>query len=165
MFKKCYRKQSPHHQIQYSNEDEDEDTTNSEQIPNEEEININLLQEEEEKKETNWSKIKLQFFILMKFFPYLWPKGKWNIKFRIIISFLFLFASKGVGLAVPFAYKGTVDHLTSKDIKLTIPWIPILLFGFGKLISNALANLVDSTFLPVTQNALKEISIETCKTS
>jgi ATP-binding cassette, subfamily B, heavy metal transporter len=101
------------------------------------------------------SKLFLQYQILKKFFPYLWPSGKWDIKFRIIISFLFLFASKGVDLATPFAYKAIVDHLTSKTEPLTIPWLVIILYGFGKLFGNALSNLVDSTFLPVTQNALK----------
>eukprot|EP01080_Neovahlkampfia_damariscottae_P002663 gene2663-3859_t len=150
MWKNCYQR-APLHQIQFDDEETAQDET------------INMIQEKDEETPTsNWfTKLSLQFLILKKFFPYLWPNGKWDIKLRIIISFIFLFASKGVGLAVPFCYKAAVDQLTIKNAKLSIPWISILLFGLGKLIGNALSNLVDSTFLPVTQNALKEISVET----
>lgn len=43
-------------------------------------------------------KLKSHYELLKKFFPYLWPKGKYNIQFRVVVSILFLFLSKGIGI-------------------------------------------------------------------
>jgi ATP-binding cassette, subfamily B, heavy metal transporter len=107
--------------------------------------------------------LKSHFWLIIKFLPYLWPRGKYVIQFRVLLSLSFLFISKLLGLATPFALKSAVDQLGVKGASL--PWIAVLLYGLGKMGGTLFQNLVDTSFVAVTQNALKDASLETCKIS
>eukprot|EP01080_Neovahlkampfia_damariscottae_P009771 gene9771-2098_t len=104
--------------------------------------------------------LKSHFFLIIKFLPYLWPKGKYDIQLRVVLSLAFLGISKAIGLATPFAYKSAVDTLGVRG-DISFPWIAILLYGLGKMGDILFKNLVDTSFVAVTQNALKDANLET----
>ena len=106
--------------------------------------------------------LKSHFFLIIKFLPYLWPKGKYDIQLRVVLSLTFLLISKSIGLATPFAYKAAVDTLGVRG-EISFPWLVILLYGLGKMGDILFKNLVDTSFVAVTQNALKDANLETCK--
>ena len=49
---------------------------------------------------------------LKRFLPYLWPKGDWPLRRRIIVALTFVLFAKGVTLTLPFAYSGAVDAMS-----------------------------------------------------
>ena len=49
--------------------------------------------------------------VIRKVIPYLWPEGRGDIKFRVVLSMLALLFAKIITVATPFFYKGAVDAL------------------------------------------------------
>ncbi|HMP56166.1 MAG TPA: metal ABC transporter permease, partial [Novosphingobium sp.] len=51
---------------------------------------------------------------LRRFLPYLWPRDNPGLRRRIVGAVLLILAAKAVTLALPFAYKGAVDAMTTR---------------------------------------------------
>ena len=57
-------------------------------------------------------KAEVGFASLRRLLPYLWPKGEPGLKARIVVSLLFVLASKLVQVyGAPFALQGAIDGM------------------------------------------------------
>src|SRR5262245_1423918 len=68
--------------------------------------------------------------------PLLWPEGRTDLKFRVVIAIAALVLAKLVTVLTPFAYKYAVDALTLKDavpVLVVVPVFMVLAYGIGRV--------------------------------
>ena len=60
---------------------------------------------------------------LLQLMPYLWPAGRADLKFRVVISNLLLILTPIVTVATPYFFKLAVDELQGapQDIAILVP--------------------------------------------
>ncbi len=92
--------------------------------------------------------------------PYLWPKDNPGLKLRIVIAMALVLATKGVTLALPFAYKGAVDAMSGSgsgagtvDAGLTVALALVVAYALGRFTAVAFDNLRNIAFERVGQQA------------
>ena len=102
--------------------------------------------------------------LINEFFPYIWPKGRADIKSRIILALTILIFAKILTVLVPYSYKWATDALVGDNSAPTIiptailtPIILIIAFGLGRIIMVAFNQLRDFVFAKVGQNAVREL--------
>jgi ATP-binding cassette subfamily B protein len=82
--------------------------------------------------------------------PYLWPKGEWNARTRVMIAVAFLVLAKIATVYVPVVYAGAVDALSPAA---GVAAVPIgLIIGYG---------LRDAVFAAVQQSAMRKVALQT----
>lgn len=103
-----------------------------------------------------WKKIKLLW-------PYMWPKKKLSLQFRVIFCFLVLLTGRGVNLLVPILYKLIVDDLTKRrfcyDYILYYVGLKFLQGGSMGLLNNLRTFL----WIRIQQYSTKEIEVQLFK--
>ena len=102
--------------------------------------------------------------LINEFFPYIWPKGRADIKSRIILALIILIFAKILTVLVPYSYKWATDALVGDNSAPTIiptailtPIILIIAFGLGRILMVAFNQLRDFVFAKVGQNAVREL--------
>jgi ATP-binding cassette, subfamily B, heavy metal transporter len=101
---------------------------------------------------------------LRQLLPYLWPTGRPDLRWRVFVALIALFASKVVTVWAPFAFRDAVDLLGSKGpaataIAATVALI--LAYALARIMMVVLAQIRDGLFARVGQNAVRELSIIT----
>ena len=113
---------------------------------------------------------KSQLAILRDVLPFLWPQGRLDLKWRVVVAFVALVAAKVVTVITPFAFKYAVDDLTALArpgqsttavAMVAVPVAMILAYGFGRIMMVALAQLRDAFFAKVGQHAVREVALRT----
>ena len=92
---------------------------------------------------------------------YLWPKGRTDLKIRVVVSMLFLILGKAVNTYIPFLYKGAIDALTVKDAAIAVPVMMILGYAIARVGAQAFGELRDFVFARVTQHAQRTVGLKT----
>jgi len=107
--------------------------------------------------------------VIRKVVPYLWPKGRIDVKIRVVAALIMLVLSKVVLVATPFYYAAAVDALapdggdqtvfllTAGAVGLTVA------YGMTRLLSLGFAQLRDVIFARVGQRALRQLALTTFK--
>ncbi len=93
--------------------------------------------------------------------PYLWPRGQWEMKTRVVIAVLLLVAAKMATVAVPAVFGRAVDILDQPS-ETTVIAVPLaLLIGYGLLRvgQQGFAELRDFVFAKVGQRAIRNIAL------
>ncbi|MAM94626.1 ABC transporter ATP-binding protein/permease [Parvibaculum sp.] len=101
---------------------------------------------------------------LVNMLPRLWPKGRADLRLRVVCAMLALVAAKGVTVYIPFLYKRAVDALSPETVASAVVIVPVMLivaYGVGRILMIALAQLRDAIFAKVGQNAVRELAVET----
>lgn len=101
---------------------------------------------------------------LMSIAPLLWPKGRLDLRLRVVAAMLALIASKAVTVYVPFLYKYAVDALSPKAGSSAVVFVPLALlvaYGVGRVLMVAFAQIRDGIFAEVGQNAVRELALRT----
>ena len=100
---------------------------------------------------------------LFQLMPYLWPAGRTDLKFRVVVSNLLLVLTPFVTVATPYFFKLAVDELqgTPQNIAIAIPIALIVSYGVAWIMSQAVAQLRDGIFAKVCYHALRLIAVET----
>ena len=104
--------------------------------------------------------------IIRRVAPYLWPKGRPDIKTRVVAAVAMLVLAKLIAVSTPFLYKAAVDGLAPETptpawslgagaIGLTIA------YGLGRAMNTGFQQLRDVIFAPVGQRALRRLASET----
>ena len=107
--------------------------------------------------------------------PYLWPTGRADLRARVVITFVLLFASKGATLAVPFLFKWATDALTAEvssggagtptpafwALVVGAPVALTLAYGLGRILMAGVTQLRDGIFAKVALNAVRRLALET----
>ncbi len=107
---------------------------------------------------------------IRKVIPYLWPHEpgyKW-VKWRVVISMLFLTVSKVISVITPFFYKGAVDALAPAGGKDVAVFMLVagavgltVAYGVARLMNVGFQQLRDAVFARVAQRALRRLALET----
>jgi len=100
-------------------------------------------------------------------FPYLWAKGRWDLRIRVLLALAFLVAAKLIGVYVPFLFKDIVDGLTgTPTVTLTtvaaaVPVGLIIGYGTARVLGLVFGELRDAVFVKVGQHALRSVALNT----
>lgn len=106
-------------------------------------------------------------------FPYFWPKGRGDLKARVMAALVCLVAAKVITVAFPFAYKAAVDALTGAGgegglsgtetaaVAVAVPIMMIIAYGVGRLLMVGITQLRDGLFAAVAQHAVRQMAIRT----
>lgn len=94
---------------------------------------------------------------------YLWPKGRKDLKFRVILALVFLTAGKLINVYVPFLLKSSVDQLSAENKALILPLALIISYGLARLMVAIFNEFRDLIFVKVEQNAYRTIALSTFK--
>src|SRR5579885_1413342 len=89
--------------------------------------------------------------------PYLWPKGRIDLKMRVVIAMLLLLASKVVTILTPYAFKGATDSLVkvsgTEVALLSVPIFMVMNYGLGRVFSVVVASIKKKVFAKLGQRS------------
>ena len=106
-----------------------------------------------------------QWAILKDLLPFLWPKGRPDLKARVTVAMVALVVSKLITVATPYSFKYATDALTAGGnaaaIAVSVALFMVLAYGMGRIMMVGLAQLRDAIFAKVGQRAVRELSIRT----
>ena len=106
-----------------------------------------------------------QWQTLKSLLPYLWPEGRMDLKIRVVLAMMALFASKIITVLTPYSFKYATDALTASGnpaaIAFSVPFFLVLAYGVGRIMMVVLAQIRDAIFAKVGQRAVRELSIRT----
>ena len=93
--------------------------------------------------------------------PYLWPRGQWEMKTRVVIAVLLLSAAKVATVAVPAVFGRAVDVLDQPagTTALAVPLALLIGYGLLRVGQQAFAELRDFVFAKVGQRAIRRIAL------
>ena len=100
-------------------------------------------------------------------FPFLWPKNRKDLKYRVLLALFSMILAKLASVYTPLILGNAVDSLTdlSSGINLLI-YIPIALiisYGVVRIASFAFGEIRDALFSKVSQNAIRSVSLKIFK--
>ena len=95
-----------------------------------------------------------------RFLPYLWPASDRGLRRRIVIAVLLIIAAKATTLALPFAYKGAVDSMTSGSAGTlaTVALALVLAYALGRFTAVLFDNVRNIVFERVGQEAAMHLA-------
>ncbi len=98
---------------------------------------------------------------LKSLLPYLWPKGRKDLRTRVVISLSSLLVAKVLNTCVPFLYKHIIDALSVERALLIVPVFFILAYGVGRIASQFFGEFRDFIFVRVSQHAQRSVALKT----
>jgi ATP-binding cassette, subfamily B, heavy metal transporter len=99
--------------------------------------------------------------LIVRFLPYLWPKGQPGLRVRIVVAGLLLAASKALGLSIPFAYKYAIDALDpAKGKAVSLAVAMIAAYVVGRFTGVLFENIRNVLFERVGQRAVKLLAMD-----
>ena len=97
---------------------------------------------------------------LVRLAPYLWPKGEFGLKARVLAAIAFLVAAKLVNVYVPILYKRAVDALSGPDI-IALPIALVVGYGLARIGAQTFTELREAIFSRVEQHAVRLVGLST----
>lgn len=99
--------------------------------------------------------------VVRRLAPYLWPKGRGDLRVRVVLSGVLLIAAKLLTVYTPFFYKDAVDALDTPEAKaVAVPAFLLLAYGLARFMGVGLGQLRDVLFARVSQHALRSLGLE-----
>src|ERR1700726_1457483 len=109
---------------------------------------------------------------LVHLWPYIWPADRRDLKNRVIMATVLLFAAKLATVAVPFTFKWAIDALAGHGTAplgpdnviawaLATPVMMTLAYGGMRILMAALTQLRDGIFAKVAMNAVRRLAMLT----
>jgi ABC-type transport system involved in Fe-S cluster assembly fused permease/ATPase subunit len=99
---------------------------------------------------------------------YMWPAGRPDLKWRVILAIGALLVSKVATTFIPFAYKGIIDSLdgaTNGDntliLGVALPIVLVVAYVVGNIIDAGFQQLRDVLFASVGQHAVRKLAFRT----
>jgi len=95
--------------------------------------------------------------------PYLWPKGRPDLKARVVISIVFLILATGFTSISPLILKWVTDSLDPKSgmiVPVTVMSL-IAAYVISRILLQAFAQLRDGVFAKVQYLAMREVAVQT----
>ncbi len=96
---------------------------------------------------------------LLRFLPYLWPSENRALRARIVVACLFILASTGTQLLLPYLLRWAVDAMGATGPKLVqfVLWT-VLGYAAGRLLQTSFDNLRNIVFERVGQDATRALA-------
>ncbi|CAB16305.2 mitochondrial iron-sulfur cluster exporter Atm1 [Schizosaccharomyces pombe] len=101
--------------------------------------------------------------IVKDMLQYIWPKGKTNLKVRVVSALALLVAAKILNVQVPFYFKSIIDTMNTTLVQeVGALWSTVgavvLGYGFARIFSTVFQELRNSVFAIVSQSAIRSVS-------
>ena len=96
---------------------------------------------------------------MRRFLPYLWPKERPELRWRIVVAALFVLLAKIVVLTLPFAYAGAVDAMSADGGEAV--WVALALviaYAAGRFATVLFDNIRNMIFERVGQDAVRSLT-------
>ncbi|KAJ1891452.1 Iron-sulfur clusters transporter atm1, mitochondrial, partial [Kickxella alabastrina] len=106
--------------------------------------------------------------IILSMFKYVWPKGDWATKSRIIAALSLMVASKLLTVQVPILFKDIVDTLNvdlaaTGGTLSTVATAMLIGYGAARLGSTLFQELRNAIFANVQQSAIRNLALSVFK--
>ena len=105
---------------------------------------------------------------LVNLWPYMWPRGRGDLKRRVIWATVFLFLAKLVLLGVPYFFKWATDALNGRlDMAGVLPAfllgavVLVIAYNLTRIFQVGLNQLRDALFASVGQHAVRQLAYKT----
>jgi ABC-type multidrug transport system fused ATPase/permease subunit len=109
---------------------------------------------------------------LVHLWPYIWPSDRRDLKGRVVIATLLIFAAKLATVAVPFTFKWATDALAGHGTAplgpddviawaLATPVMMTLAYGGMRIVTAVLTQSRDAIFAKVAMNAVRRLAMRT----
>ncbi|MBW8784587.1 MAG: ABC transporter ATP-binding protein/permease [Novosphingobium sp.] len=96
---------------------------------------------------------------LRRFLPYLWPRDKPALRWRICVATVLILLAKATTLVLPFFYKRAVDAMSIKgSAAFVVAFAFILAYALGRFAGVAFDNLRNIVFERVGQEATRALA-------
>lgn len=93
--------------------------------------------------------------------PYLWPKGQFEMRARVVVALACLVMAKAASVYVPVLYKEAVDLISGDKFDFTVLLWIVVAYGMTRLGQQAFAQLREFFFARVAQRAIRAVAIKT----
>ncbi len=112
------------------------------------------------------------FATLTHLWPYIWPADRRDLKGRVVLATVLIFAAKLATVAVPFTFKWATDALAGQGTAplgpndaiawaVATPVIMTLAYGGMRILMAALTQVRDGIFAKVAMNAVRRLAMMT----
>jgi ATP-binding cassette, subfamily B, heavy metal transporter len=91
--------------------------------------------------------------------PYLWPRGSFELRARVVLAVALLLAGKLVNIYVPLLYKHAVDALSPSNAVIAVPVGLIVAYGAARVLSQGFNELRNAVFAKVSQRAIRQLAL------
>ena len=105
--------------------------------------------------------------VLIRLWPYIWPRERADLRLRIFGAFALLVLAKLATVAVPYAFKWATDALVAlhagkaADLSpLAAPVALTLLYGALRVLMAGLTQARDAVFADVAMNAVRRLAVD-----
>ena len=99
---------------------------------------------------------------------YIWPAGRPDLKWRVVLAVGALLVSKVATTLIPFAYKGIIDGLGKAAqgnealvMGIAVPVVLVIAYGVGNVVDAGFQQIRDILFASVGQNAVRKLAYRT----
>ena len=94
--------------------------------------------------------------------PYLWPRGRADLKLRVLLALVFLVVAKAANVTVPVLLREAVDSLGVADASfVVVPLAVLIAYGLARVMALGFGELRDALFAKVAQHAIRRIALAT----
>ena len=97
---------------------------------------------------------------LLNLATYLWPRGRMDLRCRVVFSMLSLLTAKAIMTYTPFLYKDAINSLSLTQATLAIPFTFIIAYAVARVVALVFSELRDIIFARVAQHAQRIIGLE-----
>jgi len=97
--------------------------------------------------------------MVRRFLPYLWPKDRPELRWRIAVAAFFVVIAKIVVLTLPFAYAGPVDTMSARgDEAMWAALALVIAYAAGRFATVLFDNVRNIVFERVGQDAVRNLT-------
>jgi len=98
---------------------------------------------------------------LYRLLPYLWPKGRMDLKARVAVSLVCMVFAKVATVLVPYLFGRIVDSLNGPVKVAAVMLALIAAYTLARILMQAFAQLRDGIFAKVAYHALRHVGVST----
>jgi len=109
--------------------------------------------------------------VLRDLWPYIWPDGRADLKWRAFYALLCLVVAKIITVLIPYTYKWAVDELTVPGefdaqvppwlMFMAVPAALVIAYGVARIAMAGFTQLRDALFARVAQHAVRALAYKT----
>src|SRR3569623_278258 len=100
------------------------------------------------------------FAALRRFLPYLWPRDRPALRFRVAVAMGLVIGAKCITLLMPFAYKGAIDHMAKGHEAVGLAIALVVAYAAARFGGVLFDNLRNAIFERVGQEAARKLAME-----
>jgi ATP-binding cassette subfamily B protein len=95
--------------------------------------------------------------------PYLWPKGRWDLRIRVVLALTCLVLANVALTALPPLFGDATDALSKRPANIALASALALIVGYtlARIMNQVFAQLRDGIFAKVSFNALRVVGVST----